>query len=63
MYRSPSKILQLKTSVAWNNQPLRHGMQRVLFECNTIFELLTLQIIYQGQAEYDTKFENSLQLA
>ena len=30
-----------------------------IFQCNTLF---LLQIIYQGQAEHDTTFENFLQL-
>ena len=49
----------MKTGIAWNTQPLRHSVQRVFFECNTLFVLLTLQIKYQGQAEHDTTFENS----
>ena len=31
----------------------------VSFQCNTLFVLLTLQVIYQGQAEHDATFENS----
>ena len=31
----------------------------VSFQCNTLFVLLTLQVIYQGQAEHDKTFENS----
>ena len=31
----------------------------VSFQCNTLFALLTLQVIYQGQAEHDKTFENS----
>ena len=31
----------------------------VSFQSNTLFVLLTLQVIYQGQAEHDTTFENS----
>ena len=36
--------------------------KRVFLNHNTLFVLLTLQIIYQGHAEDDTIFENSSQL-
>ena len=31
-------------------------MQRVFFQCNPLFVLLTLQTIYQGQADNGTTF-------
>ena len=52
-------MLQIKTGTAWNPQPLRHSVQTVFFKCNNLFVLLTLQIIYQGQADHDRTFENS----
>ena len=57
MDRSPFKILQIKTGVAWNHQPLRHSVQRIFFRCNSLFVPLTLQIIYQGHAEHDKPLE------
>ena len=36
--------------------------QSVFFKSNTLFVLLTLQIIYQGQANHNTTFENFQQL-
>ena len=38
------------------------SVQRVFFQCNTLFVPLTLQIKYQSQSENDTIFENSEQL-
>ena len=58
-YRSPFTILQIKTGVPWNLQLLRRSVQWVPFKSNTLFVLLTLQIIYQSQTEHDTAFENS----
>ena len=52
-------MLQIKTGISWNPQPLRHSVQRVFFKCNTLFVMLTLQIKYQGQAEHDAIFEKS----
>ena len=59
MYMPPFKVLQTKTRFASNPQPLRDNMQREIFKCKTLIVLLTLQRIYQGQAEHDTVLENS----
>ena len=51
--------ITITKGIAWNPQLLRHSVKSVFFKRNNPFVLLTLQIKYQFQANYDTTFENS----
>ena len=58
-HRSPLKVLKKKTDLAGIPEPVRHIVQSVLFKSNTLFMLLTFQLIYQGEGEHDKTFETS----
>ena len=56
MYRSPFRYYKRRLALHEIETP-RHSVQRVFFKCNTLFVLLTLQIIHHGQTEHGTTFE------
>ena len=60
MYRSPFIILQKKIGFAQNPQPLRHSLPGCFSNAiYSLFVLLTLQVVCQGQAEHETTFKTS----
>ena len=59
--RSPLKILKKKIDFAWNPEPKRHCLQKVFMKFNSLFLILTFQIIYQSP-NYMTQPFKSLNL-